>query len=155
MKATLVRTSLLALIAAAFLPTPTFAQPFLTAADAAQMKAETPQLSDVAMSPDGKWVTYAVTRRSTAANERKMEHLLQRVPRAGEEAAEPVRLPEGATGVQWRPDSKCLSMILGGKEYEPGRVDAEETANFACYDIATGAVMPIPARGASVTGNYK
>ncbi len=121
----------------------------LTAAAAAALVAGTAQLGAVAVSQDGAWVTYTVTRRSVEANELTTQRLLQRLPRAGEPAAEPVPLvlPAGASGVRWHPDGSCLSMIL--------REPAQGGARFVCHDIKTGAITPFPVRGRPVTADYK
>lgn len=132
---------------------------------AAQRMAEVPLLRNVRLSPDGAWVVYEVTRRSVATNELFTQRLLQRVPRGAEAAAESVSLPEGASGVQWCPSNRCLSMILHGVAEETAgdaegkttdAADAPRARRFVRYDIATGAVTPIPVHGTvAVSENYK
>ena len=137
-------------------PVPGFAEATFTPEEGAVALAETPQIDDLALSPDGKWVTYAVTRRSVKWNTRQTERYVQRIPQSGEtvEPAKPLYLPEGTVGIQWRPDSKCLSMILGGTAHDHGRETPKENAQFACYDMTTGETTIFPVNGV-VTANYQ
>lgn len=140
-----------------FFLTPSFAETTFTAEQGAVVLAETPQIYDVALSPDGKWVTYAVTSRSVQRNTREIKHYLQLIPQRGQEMelAKSLSLPKGTAGLQWRPDSKCLSMVLGGTAYDRGLETAKESAQFACFDIATGETKIFHVNGRAVTANYR
>lgn len=131
----------------------------LTAAEVASQLAEMSQLDGVQMSPDGAWVAYTVTRCSIATNECKVERLLQPTPGAGKAVTRPMplALPKDGASVQWRPDSRCLSMVLGVGEYNPYlyRPKLEGDTAFACYDVATRAINPIAVIGKSVSPNYQ
>jgi dipeptidyl aminopeptidase/acylaminoacyl peptidase len=129
----------------------------LTPEQAALAMAETPQIGDVVLSPDGKWVTYAVTRRSVERNSQETERFLQRVPQRGEypEKATPLGIPGGAAAVQWRSDGKCLSVILSSAMNGDGRETPRDDTRFACHDIEAGKLHVIPVRGRAVTPNYQ
>src|SRR5687767_3545831 len=80
-----------------------------SAADVARQMAEVPLVREVRLSPNSEWVAYQITRRSVAANSLTQENHLQQVAQGSESR----RLPNGASGIQWCPDSNCLIMILG------------------------------------------
>lgn len=136
---------------------PGFAEPTFTAEQGAVTLAETPNINNVVLSPDGTLVTYAVTRRSVKWNTRETEHYLQQIPQSGEKitSAKSLNLPEGTVAIQWRPDSKCLSMVLGGTAYDRELETANENTQFACYDIATGETKIFQVNGHAVTANYQ
>ena len=71
----------------------------------AQILAETPTIEDVALSPDGAWVAYSVSRGNVATNTTSTEWRLQRLNDDGP-LSEPLLLPATATSVKWRPGGK-------------------------------------------------
>ena len=150
------KVSLFALAFLVFL-THTVSAALLTHKQSAVAMAETSLIDGVTLSPDGKWVTYTITHRSVETNTLETVHFLQRIPQKGEDVAEakPLKLPEGAVGIQWRPNSECLSMILGGTTFDHGREAPKEEARFACYDILADEMKIIPVDGRAVSVNYK
>ncbi|MDR3753870.1 MAG: S9 family peptidase [Terracidiphilus sp.] len=107
----------------------------MTFEDMMQMK----RLGDTAVSPDGKWLAYAVTTVDLAQNTKTMELWLQAIagaPSAGptDQSSAPFKLgvaQPGDSGVQFAPDGKRILFISG-------RTGANQIW-LADFDSATGA----------------
>lgn len=95
-------------------------------------------VGDIKISPDGQWVAYHVKRRSVEENAVKEQWLVQPVKR-GENIREAViPLPEGAQGVQWRPGTPALSLILPAvSAIEPNG------KSLMLFDLVTRKLSPV------------
>ena len=97
----------------------------MTFEDMMQMK----RLGDTAVSPDGKWLAYAVTTVDLVQNQKKAELWLQAIS-----GGEPMKLAVaqlGDSGVQFASDGKRI-LFLSGR-------DSGQQIWIADFDPATGA----------------
>jgi dipeptidyl aminopeptidase/acylaminoacyl peptidase len=97
----------------------------MTFEDMMQMK----RLGDTAVSPDGKWLAYAVTTVDLVQNQKKTELWLQAI--AGGEPIKISAAQPGDSGVQFAPDGKRI-LFLSGRENG-------QQIWLADFDPATGA----------------
>ena len=102
----------------------------MTFEDMMQMK----RLGDTAVSPDGKWLAYAVTTVDLAQNQKTTELWLQAIAASASQSSEPFKLavPGPATrGIQFAPDGHSV-LFLSGRE-------GGQQIWLADFDPATGA----------------
>jgi dipeptidyl aminopeptidase/acylaminoacyl peptidase len=102
----------------------------MTFDDMMQMK----RLGDTAVSPDGKWLAYAVTTVDLVQNTKTMELWVQAIAAASDQSSGPFKLgvaQPGDSGVQFAPDGKRILFISG-------RTGANQIW-LADFDSATGA----------------
>jgi dipeptidyl aminopeptidase/acylaminoacyl peptidase len=102
----------------------------MTFEDLMQMK----RLGDTAVSPDGKWLAYAVTAVDLAQNTKTSELWLQAIAGPGSDGPAPLKLAVGQpgdTGLQFAPDGHAV-LFLSGR-------DNGQQIWIADFDPATGA----------------
>jgi len=102
----------------------------MTFEDMMQMK----RLGDTAVSPDGKWLAYAVTTVDLVQNTKTMELRLQAIAGGSDQSSAPFKLgvgQPGDSGVQFSPDGKRILFISG-------RTGANQIW-LADFDAETGA----------------
>jgi dipeptidyl aminopeptidase/acylaminoacyl peptidase len=98
--------------------------------DIMQMK----RLGDTAVSPDGKWLAYAVTTVDLVQNQKKTELWLQAIAPSSDKSSEPIKLAVGQpgdSGVQFASDGKRI-LFLSSRE-------GGQQVWVADFDPATGA----------------
>jgi dipeptidyl aminopeptidase/acylaminoacyl peptidase len=124
-----------------------FVLPTLSAAQSAQTKRpmtfedmmQMKRLGETAVSPDGKWLAYAVTTVDLVQNQKKTELWLQAIAPSSEKSSEPIKIAVGQAGdadPQFAPDGKRI-LFLSSRE-------GGQQVWLADFDAATG-----------VTGNAK
>jgi dipeptidyl aminopeptidase/acylaminoacyl peptidase len=92
------------------------------------------RLGDTAVSPDGKWLAYAVTTVDLDQNTKTMELWLQAISGASDRSSGPFKLgvgQPGDSGVQFAPDGKRILWVSGR--------DGGQQVWIADFDTATGA----------------
>jgi dipeptidyl aminopeptidase/acylaminoacyl peptidase len=102
----------------------------MTFEDMMQMK----RLGDTAVSPDGKWLAYAVTTVDLVQNQKKTELWLQAIAGPGPNEPAPIKLAVGQpgdSGLQFAPDGHSV-LFLSGRENG-------QQVWVADFDPATGA----------------
>lgn len=120
----------------------------LTAAQAAKILSEIPELflEKNALSPDGAWVFYRVTKRSVATNQETSQWLLQRIPTSAMPLPAPVPLPAWfQRDAEWCADSRCIYVRSSGR----GASNAPR--GLVRYNVTNGAVTPVAVRDTSST----
>jgi dipeptidyl aminopeptidase/acylaminoacyl peptidase len=115
----------------------------MTFEDMMQMK----RLGDTAVSPDGKWLAYAVTTVDLVQNTKTMELWLQAIAGASDQSSAPFKLgvgQPGDSGVQFAPDGHSV-LFLSGRE-------SGQQIWIADFDAATGATSNARKLTAIATG---
>jgi dipeptidyl aminopeptidase/acylaminoacyl peptidase len=91
------------------------------------------RLGDTAVSPDGKWLAYAVTTVNLEQNTKTAELWMQAIAATGSESSQPQRIAvahPGDSGLQFAPDGKRILFLSG-------RTGAQQIWQ-ADFDAATG-----------------
>jgi hypothetical protein len=118
----------------------------------AQLMAEAPKVSEVALSPDGEWILYTVARGSVANNRYDSELSLQPAnPERLQTDSPPVTVVR-ATGQspkafapRWRPSANGFSYIDFG----------DNGARLVFFDLRTRASVPQPSLGVTIGIDYQ